>query len=448
MAILSQVFSHIGNPGLWQRLGTIFGTSLLLLMVRVGGAGVGVLLQVMIARYYGADILGNYFFAFGLAAVLSIILTAGFPWIVAPVVASSEADGNPGLLRAFLRTAHRHLIATSALIAVPAGAVIWFYPNISNEIRWALLFGVATAPIFAMMRLNGGVANARKRFLIAYTPELLVRPLLLLCVIGLAAYLSLRVDSAVIVASNLVITLVLTVWMSLVLSRHLRGKIASEPDSKPAGPQQSRQWRKLAVPMVLATLFVNLFADLDILMVGSIMSPRETGIFGVSIKITFLMAFAVQIVHQVMLRDASDAHLRNDRGLLRSTVKNANRFALSITISGLVFLVLFGVRVLEVFGEEFTEGYVCVIGLMIAQVIRAAAGPAIQVLMITGNQRASIPVYAASILVLLVSNLVFVPAFGYTGAAAAVIITTVFWAVALNRIVRRTVQLPISIFAK
>ena len=88
----------------------------------------------------------------------------------------------------------------------------------------------------------------------------------------------------------------------------------------------------------------------------------------------------------------------------------------------------------------------CVIGLMIAQVIRAAAGPAMQVLMITGNQRSSIPVYVASILLLLVCNVLFVPLFGFMGAAAAVICTTLFWTVSLNLILKRSVGISVSVF--
>jgi O-antigen/teichoic acid export membrane protein len=352
------------------------------------------------------------------------------------------------LLRAFLRCAHKQLALFSCLIAVPAGVCILFYPGFADELRWALLLAVATAPVYAVMRLNGGLANARKRFIIANAPELLVRPVFLASLVGAAVVLSLSLDAATIVSINLGIATALAIWMSVVMSRQTGADLLQAKTHEPVAPKQMQQWRTLALPMVLATLFVAMFADLNILMVGSIMTAGETGIFGVSIKITFLMAFAIQIVHQVMLRDASDAHLSKNHQALQATVRKANRFAVAITLSGFVSLILFGNYVLGFFGAGFTEGYAGMIGLMIAQVIRAAAGPAIQILMISGNQRASIPVYIASIALLFACNIVFVPIFGFIGAAAAVIITTLFWTVWLNRIVRREVGIPISVFTR
>lgn len=446
MTALSHAYSRFSLSSVKEKLGSMSGTALMLLMFRVASAGIGILLQVVIARYYGADILGNFFLALGLAAVLSTILTAGFPWIVAPVVALSEANSDPGLLQAFLQSAQKHLMAITVLITIPAGTVVWLLPNLTDDLRWALLLAIATAPIYAVMRLNGGLANARKRFVIASVPELLLRPLFLTMFVGIAFVFAVSLDTTTIVAFNIAITTVLAIWMSLVMSRQSGANLLLAKNSKPVDRDQKRQWRNLAFPMVLATLFMNLFADLDILMVGSIMTARETGVFGVCLKVSFLMAFAIQIVHQVMLRDASDAHLLKNPQALQSTVDNANKFALAVTVGALLFLIAFGSNILAVFGPEFKEGYVCVIGLMIAQVIRAAAGPAMQILMITGNQRSSIPVYVVSILLLLVCNVVFVPLFGFTGAAAAVICTTLFWTISLNRILKRSVGISVSAF--
>ncbi len=447
MASLSNTHSKSSLLNLREKLGSISGAALLLLMVRIGSAGMGIVLQLLIARTLGADILGNFFLSLGLAAVLSTILTAGFPWIIAPVVARSEAEAHPGLLQAFLRCAHKQLAVFSCLIAVPAGMFIWLYPGFTSELRWALLLAVATAPVYAVMRLNGGLANARKRFIIANAPELLVRPVFLVSFVGVAVLLSVALDAATIVALNLVIATALAIWMSVVMSRQTRADLLQATNNEPISREHMQQWRILALPMVLATLFVTMFADLNILMVGSLMTASETGIFGVAIKITFLMAFAIQIVHQVMLRDASDAHLLKNHQVLQATVRKANCFAVVITLSGFVFLVLFGNYVLGFFGTGFAEGYGGMIGLMIAQVIRAIAGPAIQILMISGYQRASIPVYIASIALLFISNLLFVPIFGFIGAAAAVILTTLFWTVWLNRIVRHKVGISVSVFA-
>jgi O-antigen/teichoic acid export membrane protein len=50
--------------------------------------------------------------------------------------------------------------------------------------------------------------------------------------------------------------------------------------------------------------------------------------------------------------------------------------------------------------------------------------------------------------VLIASNLLLVPMFGFLGAAGAVIITTLFMAIRLNRIVVQKTAIQVSIFAR
>jgi O-antigen/teichoic acid export membrane protein len=297
------------------------------------------------------------------------------------------------------------------------------------------------------MRLNSALANARKYFLVANLPELMFRPLFLLAFIFAAVALSLKLSSTLLMAFNLVVIIVSTAWIGFIL--HIRADKQQMPgdSSYIVDAGSSSRWRKLAFPMIFATLFVNLFADLDILIVGSILPAAQIGVFGVCIKITFIMAYAIQIAHQILLRDASDAFADDKQRELRAVIINTNRFTVAVTLAGLIMTVVFGSRILAVFGEEFPAGYGCLIALMSAQLIRAMAGPAIQMLMISGNQRDSLFVYFICIILLLVLNAVLVPSYGYMGAAVAVICTTIYLVVALDRIVRQKLGYSVSIIS-
>ena len=76
------------------KLGTNSRASFLLTGARIIGAGIGIVLQIIIARFYGPETLGMYYLALSLAAVLSIFISVGYPWIIAPVIARSEASKN------------------------------------------------------------------------------------------------------------------------------------------------------------------------------------------------------------------------------------------------------------------------------------------------------------------------------------------------------------------
>ena len=313
-----------------------------------------------------------------------------------------------------------------------------------------MLIGLVTGPVFAVMRMNGAIANAFKQFHLANLPELLFKPMLMFGSILVASMLAFQLDAVSIVAINFVVTCGLAVWMTYSLPVYARLSSATSKSGGQAGglPQATdiSRWRKLALPMIFSTLFVTMFADLDLFMVGFIVPAPQVGILGVCLKIAALLVFTVQVVHQILLRDASDAHLLGDRDKLHDIIRNANRFALLASLGSLVAILLFGNLVLGFFGAEFQAGYYCLVGLVGSQIIRAAAGPAIQVLMICDKQSAGIPVYGVSIAVLFVCNIVLIPTFGYEGAAASVVITTLFWCVWLNHVVKRETGYSISAF--
>ncbi len=425
---------------------SLFGTSFLLTFARLAGAGVGILLQIVIARHYGAQSLGIYYQALSLAAIFSVFISVGYPWIVAPIVAAKEADNSPELLSNFLTQASRETVAISLLLGIPAALAIWYSGYFGVDERLALLVGLLTAPVYVVMRMMGGIANALKHFQLANLPELLLRPTLILTVVSFAVIFQFRLGAVSIVTINLIVSIALATYMASALGGSLNFSFGRDSAHGQSREDKSRL-RKLAVPMIFSTLFINMFADLDILIVSMILPTSETGIFGVCMKIAALLVFAVQVTHQILLRDASDAHRTSDRIKMQDIIGKANRIALASSIVSFLVILLFGKLLLGIFGPEFLAGYFCLLGLTLAQFVRAAFGPAIQVLMITGHQRAGIPVYVASLFVLVICNMVLVPSYGYEGAAIAVIITTLFWSVWLNHLVKKKTGYGISIFS-
>lgn len=433
-------------PKIFNLLSTLFGTSFFLTLARLAGAGMGIILQVLIARYYGAEVLGTFYIALSLAGILSVFISMGYPWIVTPIIAAQGTKDNPTGLWQFFNLVRRDALLLTLLFGIPAAALIWLYPETATDKRFALLIGLATAPVYMVMRICGSVANAMKYFQLANLPELLMRPVLTLCIVGAAIVLAIPLGSVSIVAINLLIVLALTTWMALSLRKKIGAEFGQPSFAKPVSAGQKSKFRRLAVPMIFSTLFVNMFADMDILMVGLILPANEAGIFGVAMKIAALLVFAVQVTHQILLRDAANAHLADNRQKMHQIIRKANIFAIASSIASLVALLVIGKFVLGLFGSEFQVAHYSLLGLILAQIIRATAGPAIQILMITENQRAGIPVYICSTILLFVSNLVLVPMFKYEGAAAAVIITTLFWSVWLNHLTKQKTGYRVSVF--
>ncbi len=74
---------------------------------------------------------------------------------------------------------------------------------------------------------------------------------------------------------------------------------------------------------------------------------------GVCLKLCMLVAFAVQVAHQVVVPDLADARARKNNDQIREAVSRAFTFPLAITLGALVLAALWGENLLAIFGPEF-----------------------------------------------------------------------------------------------
>ena len=424
----------------------LVGTSAMMLGARVGGAVLGIALQILIARAGGAHILGAFYMALGLATVLAILGSLGYPWLAPRIVADADSSGEPSRLATFARWTRQQVRLLSGCLAVLATLVLTLAPGIPAETRTSLIFGALTAPFFAQMRLNGALANAQRQFRLAYLPELLWRPLLLLLLAGAIVALRVQFDLIVFLAGHLAIAVALSAWQSRRVT-----SICCPPEApgvKHAAraaphPADRLSWRRQALPLVIAILFINQFADLDTLVVGTMLPPAQLAAFGAALRVATLFAFSIQLIHQIVWRDLAEA-IDGPRHGLRTLLLRTNVLTVALSVGAVIVACAFGSQILGAFGPEFADARYGLVLLLFAQVVRAAAGPGLQLLSLSGREAVTVPVFAAAIVLLLALNVLLLPSFGILGAAATVLIVTIFWCVCLNVICRRQLGIKLG----
>ena len=419
---------------------------MMMLGARVGGALLGIVLQVLIARAGGAHLLGAFYLSLGMATVLAIMGSLGYPWLAPRIVADANSSGKPIQLATFANWARRQIWLLSGTLAALTTLVLVLAPGIPPETRTSLIFGALTAPFFAAMRLNGALANARREFPLAYLPDLLWRPALLLLLAGSFVAFRVPFDLMPFLAGHLAITVALSSWQS---HRVMSTCSPREPDARrttqaAVPPAQRAAWRRQALPLVIAILFINQFADLDTLLVGSFLPPAQLAAFGAALRISTLFAFSIQLIHQIVWPDLVEA-ISGPRHKLRALLLRTNMLTMALSVGAVIFACAFGSEILSAFGPGFVEARSALVLLLVAQAVRAAAGPSVQVLSSSGKEATTVPVFAAAIVLLVVLNVVLLPHYGIFGAAAAVLIVTFFWCVCLNVICRWKLGISVGI---
>jgi O-antigen/teichoic acid export membrane protein len=418
-------------------LQTLLKATVLTVGARVLGGVIGFVVQVLIARLLGAEPLGLYYLSFSLMTVLAIVCSLGYPSILTRFVVGVETEGDAGNGSKFLAHMRREILIAGFLVTAVGLAVISFLPDLSFEKRLSLGIAIAAAPLFTLTNVLGSLSNAYKKFLLAYSPNLFFRPLLIMLTLGFLWLFSPAYGVVYLVLAHVLISigfLFYQNWQLHDVFKQIAGNNGGEWYTTAGRTDEAtrRKWRFHATPMIFATLFLFAFTDLDLVVLGFIATERDLAIFGVSMKVALFLTYPIQAIHQIILRDLAEAIKSGEGSKINAIVSQANFISIVLSFGLLLFVALFGGMLLRVFGPTFDQGHIALMIIMAAQLIRAIAGPATEVLTLKGFERNSLPVFGFSLLLIVALNFFLVPDLHLIGAALAVLIVMIVWSLGLS----------------
>jgi len=440
-----------------RNLGWLVRSSGLVLAARIGGVLLGIVIQVLIARALGAANLGLFFVASAISMVLATFLAAGYPLMAPKFVARATSATGAAELKNFMAFARGSTFRLSIAICSIGALIIWLWPALGLNQRLVLTIAILSAPPLAFLRINGALANAMRRFSLGYLPDIFARPLLLLALIGGMWIFYPGFGLLAVLAGYMAIAIALALWqmgrVSLVHSLAHANSTGNQAANNDLSGQsstrgQKRQWFLQSLNIMPGTIFVMVFGDITLLIAGMFLKSADIGIFGVTMRMSLLAAFAIHTVQQIAVRDIADAVNQGEDKELGQTLKRVNLLNTLLAIGGVGFAIIFGKLVLMIFGPQFGAGYISLVILMAAQLVRAATGPTLQMIALTGLERASVPAFAAGFVVLIGASALLMPAFGLVGAALTVLLSTTSWSVWLAVLLWRRTGMNISLIAR
>lgn len=419
-----------------QRGGTALPASAVLFAARLAGAAVGLVVQMMLARLMPPAALGLYFFATSLAAVLAVIAAAGYPQATMRFLTRYRALARDRMSAAFVFNAGRDV----AVLAITLAAAVTIVAIVVCEVQTAVAVGVATAavPLLALTSLFGSAANVHRRFLLASLPEFLLRPLGMLLVVAAVALL----DVAAFVPLLLSAFVVLCLGVTIIQAVGLRGSLVWPFGRTTPSRARARLWRASAFPLVALSLFTVLFADVAIVAASPLMARGELASLAICLKISLLIGFAIQVVHQTVMPEIAEQLHRNHFAAAMARFREANVPVMGLMLLATMVVFALGDRLLAMFDPSFASAHHVLTILVASQGVRAMTGPASQMLTVLGRQKIVIVICSSALALLCASNAVLIPLYGTSGAAFAILLTITFWSVALSRALARAVALP------
>lgn len=420
---------------LFSQSNIIFGT-------RLAGAGVVFLAQAAIARFWGAEALGDFLLVLAAANIVAVLLPLGFETTGTFFAAEYRAAGDGRHLRGFMHRAYGHVTLMSVallIVGYPLAGLLGAPGQVVQAHFGAVaLMSCATALVYC----NSALLVGLKRPFAGFFADTVFRPMLMILALAIAtlAFGSGPFDAFVWVLAGgfSLIALGQFVWL-------LRA-VREVPVTGALRKGEVRRWWRFALPWVVIALATDLFFDIDLILLSNLMDRETLAVFGVCTKVFSLVSFGVAAVYSVVLPDMFD--LAKDReGLLRK-IGEANLAAAGIALALFVFVALLGPIALLLFGPAFVSGALPMTVLCATLMVRAFFGPSSVVLSMNDRPHEVLPAIALGMSVLVVANLVLVPPFGLLGAALAAVLAQTVWSAALWFTALKRTGLDVSLWPR
>ncbi|SEP68543.1 Membrane protein involved in the export of O-antigen and teichoic acid [Faunimonas pinastri] len=411
--------------------------------IRLSNAALAYIAQLVLARLMGSYEYGIFAYIWAWFLVFASLSTLGFSDSPVRYIPQMREHGEMNHLRGFLRAGPLIVLAASigsaALIEI---GLLVGHPWIDGVYFAPMTIMALALPFGCLQGFFEGVGRSYFWTVPALFPTYILRHLLLM--LGMIAvvwtgFAPTSVNALFCLLGTLVIS---SVYQTFAITGRVRRTV-------PVGPREFRvrSWIGGSIPFSVMYGASQLFTFSDVIVLSFFVSPAEIAVYFAATRImqvTQLIPYAATIGTAHVF---SALHARGDREGLQRIVREVSffTFALAFVVTGI--LALGGHWLLAMFGREFTPGYPALAILALGMIARVAAGPAEDLLNMTGHGRFSAWTAVGAVVLNLALNFALVIPFGIEGSALATSLAIAIRAVWLTFAVRRLVGVETSIFS-
>ncbi len=392
-----------------------------LMIARIIGGGMAFAVNIMIARWFGADALGEFALCMAVASLIAVLLPAGMQAVAVMFVSQYKAKKQFGLIRGYVRAGYSHIAAMSliggGLLAI---AVVGLSDHLHTRITLISTFAFLIAPALALINFNCGALTGLKQQQLGLLPDLLVKPGLMFVAIAALGLIAGGATMPVIM-----ITICACMWLTalgqlLLMLRYVRLTDAAVDDSgKPA-------WRKVSLPWIAITLMWDYFIELHLILAGLLMAPGQIGLLHICFRLRVLAAFGIRALYSLVMPDIYAAEAKGDQAGLERAIAKANFLAVGYSLGVCGALLVLGELILALVNESFRTGYLMLLLICASMIPRAVFGPTTAVMSMKGLQVPVVWILAAGIILSLLLCLALFPIYGVSAIAIAYLVSTTF----------------------
>ena len=393
-------------------------------ILRFGGLAVGYLLTLVIANLFGAKGLGDYVLAITILRLFTLLAKLGLDTTSIRFIASFASQNKWSSIFRF----RKQVVIILSFSTVIASLFMYFLAEpiadlINTNYKYIKLNAFLVLPLSFFM-LHYESLRGLKR--IAEFSFFYVMSQALFTVVSLLIIYQFTTTSDVPIYAYFVSVIIVSI-LSFLSFKYSVKKLSDGQESADLEIRSYENLLKISIPLMFAQSVQFIIAWTDKLMLGSMSTSEEVGIYHTAFKLSMFAAVALMSINSIASPKFAEMYAKNDMKGLRKIVRQSTKMIFWTSVPLVIIFFMFPEFLLGLFGEEFKVGVNAFILLSCGKLFSSFSGSVGNILQMTGNQNILAKILLFAAILNIVLNLYLIPKYGIDGAALASVISIVVW---------------------
>jgi len=409
-----------------KNFGEIFKGSIITFSARIIAMVLALLANVIVAKYYGAKIIGVLALVTSFLTISGLFVTVGLNTSLLRLIPEQLEKNNLLGASAIFWLSVKIVSIAGFLVSLIAWFNVPFIANKlfkNNELEHWLYLSVLLIIIMNISAINGAAIRALKEIQL-FAALQLFKSLFSITFLVVTTFWFYNLYNPF---YTYFISLIIGAFASVFIVLRLFNRRPPLGQLKSALECNSLDIIKTSWPMFLTSAMYLVVSQTDIVMLGAMTKPEDVGVYAIVMKLGLAVNFILTSINMVLGPKFAELYYRDDISGLASVAKKSSKLIVYCTAPFLLVLILLGKPILGFFGDEFISGYTALYFIALGQFVNAICGSVGYFMNMTGNQKVFCRIVFSGALLNIVLNVLLIPLYGITGAAIASLLSVCLW---------------------
>jgi len=420
----------------------IFKKSFLSFIIKIINTLLIFITGIFLARNLGSENYGLYSLIMSIAMLVGIPITAGLPNFFVREVSSMIARRSFSdiyiVYLLYIKLLIMYFILTVGLVIILVYFNLDFYKKVDSQVIFILPFFPL---IMSMLLVQCASFRGMGYVILGQLPFSIISPFVFLVLLIVLYFNNLFNYEKVVLFKIISLIIPLFVGSCFLIKkiRNFKNKINFN----------YRLNYKSLLSLTLIGGFQILLENIDLIIIGIFRDLGEVGVYRVCVQMGSIVSFGLVSINQILHPEIARLYAQKNLFELQKIINFSSKIILVLGLFFVCLYIIFGKFILtSIFGSEYSEGYLILVVISIAQLINSAFGSVGAILNMTGNEIYTLKGMMISLIMNVFLNILLIPSYGMIGAAISLTFSYLIWNMMLRYYVKKIIFIESCCFFK